>query len=145
MTIARRLKSLLGMRARDPESSLAAQVAALTAEVRALEDRHERRLRDLCASADSLAGDLARAKQELAEALARHAALHDEYRALTRARDRLARQYRGLAAQHPGRASPPPTAQGMAAGEAYDTFADFVEFCKHVGVRPPEALPDYMA
>ena len=146
--IARRLKgALLGHRgdARvtagndDEHAAVSATVSALMVVVRDLETSmtavHDR-LHDL-------ERDLAAARRELAASRADHAALRDEYRSLTRARDRLARQYRELAGQQPA-AAPPPDAEAMSASEAYDTFVDFVEFCKHVGVRPPQALPDYM-
>lgn len=121
-------------------AALTARVDALTVVARDLETS----IRDLAQAVDDVRRGLAASRAELEASRAAHAQLRDEYRSLIRARDRLAKQYRGLAARHPHPAGAPPTIEAMSAAEAYDAFVDFVDFCKHVGVRPPDALPDYM-
>lgn len=101
---------------------LQARVDALAHAVRDLDDRLDRQT------------------AELARALAAHADLRDDYRAVVKARERLVKRYRGLASQ-PRR--PPPTPADLSLNEAYDVYVDFVDFCKHVGIRPPDTMPDW--
>lgn len=85
---------------------------------------------------------LERQATELAGSRAAHAGLRDDYRGLLKARERLVRRYRGLAAGD-DKVRQPFTPQEMSINEAYAAYADFVDFCKHLGIRPPESLPDW--
>lgn len=138
--LPRRLKSALQRRRvsepADPAEDPVAEVALVLDGLQARVDALAHAVRDLDAR-------LNRHAKELEGSRVAHAGLRDDYRSLLKARERLVRRYRGLAAGDDKAARVPPTAGEMGVSEAYGAYADFVEFCRHVGVRPPEAMPDW--
>ena len=142
--LPRRLKSALQQRRRvAPAVAESEEAEDPVAEVSLVLDGLQARVDALAHAVRDLDARLDRHAKELEGSRAAHAGLRDDYRCLLKARERLVRRYRGLAAGDDKAARLPPTPGDMGAAEAYGAYADFVEFCKHVGVRPPEAMPDW--
>lgn len=139
--LPRRLKSALQRRRMSAEES--SEDADPVAEVVLVVDGLQARVDALAHAVRDLDARMERHGKELEGSRAAHAGLRDDYRSLLKARERLVRRYRGLAAGDDKASRLPPTAGEMGVSEAYGAYADFVEFCRHVGVRPPEAMPDW--
>lgn len=140
--LPRRLKSAL-QRRRVADSAAAAEEPDPVAEVAMVLEGLQARVDALAHAVRDLDARMERHGKELEGSRVAHAGLRDDYRSLLKARERLVRRYRGLAAGDDSASRVPPTAGELGVSEAYGAYADFVEFCRHVGVRPPEAMPDW--